>query len=211
MLITLSRQYASGGSEVARLVAEALGWTVVDDDFVREVAQRAGLPLEEVALLEERAPTFLERFARSTALASPELFMPATGGIEEFDEDKLIKITRSLVAELAHEGRVVMVGRAAAAVLEREQDAMHVQLVAPRSVRVQTAIERLGIDPKEAPRMVDERDRNRERYHKEYYERDWADATNYHMVLNTALLGYDGAANLIAAHARALGWADAAG
>lgn len=211
MLITLSRQYASGGSEVARLVAEALGWTVVDDDFVREVAQRAGLPLEEVALLEERAPTFLERFARSTALASPELFMPATGGIEEFDEDKLIKITRSLVAELAHDGRVVMVGRAAAAVLEREQDAMHVQLVAPRSVRVQTAIERLGIDPKEAPRMVDERDRNRERYHKEYYERDWADATNYHMVLNTALLGYDGAANLIAAHARALGWADAAG
>ncbi|MEE8313700.1 MAG: cytidylate kinase-like family protein [Myxococcota bacterium] len=210
MLITLSRQYASGGSEVARLVAEALGWTVVDDDFVREVAQRAGLPPEEVALLEERAPTFLERFARSTALASPELFMPATGGIEEFDEDKLIKITRSLVAELAHEGRVVMVGRAAAAVLEREQDAMHVQLVAPRSVRVQTAIERLGIDPKEAPRMVDERDRNRERYHKEYYERDWADATNYHMVLNTALLGYDGAANLIAAHARALGWADAA-
>ena len=210
MLITLSRQYASGGSEVARLVAEALGWTVVDDDFVREVAQRAGLPPEEVALLEERAPTFLERFARSTALASPELFMPATGGIEEFDEDKLIKITRSLVAELAHEGRVVMVGRAAAAVLEREQDAMHVQLVAPHSVRVQTAIERLGIDPKEAPRMVDERDRNRERYHKEYYERDWADATNYHMGLNTALLGYDGAANLIAAHARALGWADAA-
>ena len=211
MLITLSRQYASGGSEIARLVAEALGWTVVDDDFVREVAQRAGLAPEEVALLEERAPTFLERFARSTALASPELFMPATGGIEEFDEDKLIKITRSLVAELAHEGRVVMVGRAAAAVLEREQDAMHVQLVAPRSVRVQTAIERLGIDPKEAPRMVDERDRNRQRYHKEYYERDWADATNYHMVLNTALLGYDGAANLIVAHARALGWAGAAG
>ena len=211
MLITLSRQYASGGSEVARLVAEALGWTVVDDDFVREVAQRAGLPPEEVALLEERAPTFLERFARSTALASPELFMPATGGIEEFDEDKLIKITRSLVAELAHEGRVVMVGRAAAAVLEHEHDAMHVQLVASRSVRVQTAIERLGIDPEEAPRMVDERDRNRERYHKEYYERDWADATNYHMVLNTALLGYDGAANLIAAHARALGWAGAAG
>ncbi|MEE9278601.1 MAG: cytidylate kinase-like family protein [Myxococcota bacterium] len=211
MLITLSRQYAAGSSEVARLVAEALGWNVVDDAFVREVAARAGLPLEEVALREERAPSFVERFARSTALSAPELFSAEANAIEEFGEDKLIKITRNLVAELAVEGRVVMVGRAAFAVLERVREVLHARLVAPREQRIRAAIERLGDDPDEAARIVDDRDKNRERYHREYYGRDWNDPTHYHMVLNTGLLGYEGAAELIVAHASRLGWSKGGG
>jgi cytidylate kinase len=209
MLITISRHFACGSSEVARSVATALGWNLIDDSFVGEVAARAGLTPEEVALREERAPTFLERFARSTALASPELFLPATGAIDELGEDKLIKITRSLVSELAAVGRVVMVGRAAGPVLEFEEDAMHTRLVAPRSFRVERVMEARGLGSEEAQRLVDERDRNRARYHREYYDRDWDDPTHYHMVLNTALLGFERAANLIVAHARALGWSSA--
>jgi cytidylate kinase len=209
MIITISRHYACGSSEVARSVATALGWNLIDDSFVGEVAARAGLTPEEVALREERAPTFLERFARSTALASPELFLPATGAIDELGEDKLIKITRSLVSELAAEGRVVMVGRAAGPVLELEEDAMHTRLVAPRSFRVERVMEARGLGSDEAQRLVDERDRNRARYHREYYDRDWDDPTHYHMVLNTALLGFERAANLIVAHAHALGWSSA--
>ena len=206
MIITISRQYACGSTEIAGMVADAMDWNVVDNRFVDEVAARADLPPEEVALHEERAPTFVERFARSTALASPELFLPATGAIEEFGEDKLIKITRSLVAELAVEGRVVIVGRAGAAVLETKEDVIHTRIVAPRDVRIQRAIGRAGHDPAEAPRIVDEWDRNRERYYREYYDRDWNDPAIYHMVLNTERLGFQGAADLIVAHARSLGW-----
>ena len=67
-VITITRQYASGGSEVARLVAGALGWTVIDNEFVDQVAERAGLPAAEVAQLEERAPGLLERLARTLAV-----------------------------------------------------------------------------------------------------------------------------------------------
>src|SRR5205807_9930564 len=74
-VITITRQYASGGSEVARLVAGALGWTVIDNEFVEQVAERAGLPAAEVAQLEERAPGLLERLARTRAVASPEMFL----------------------------------------------------------------------------------------------------------------------------------------
>ncbi len=211
MIITISRQYACGSTEIARMLADTLGWNVVDNRFVEEVATRAGLPPEEVALHEERAPTFVERFARSTALASPELFLPATAAIEEFGEDKLIKITGSLVAELAVEGRVVIVGRAGAAVLETKEGVMHTRLVAPREVRIKRAIERAGHDAAEAPRIVDEWDRNRERYYREYYDRDWNDPAIYHMVLNTGLLGFKGAADLIVARARGLGWCEAGG
>ena len=211
MIITISRQYACGSTEIAQMVADVLGWNVVDNRFIDEVAARADLPPEEVALHEERAPTFVERFARSTAMASPELFLPATGAIEEFGEDKLIKITRSLVAELAVEGRVVVIGRAGAAVLETKEDVVHTRLVAPREVRIQRAIERAGHNAAEAPRIVDEWDRNRQRYYREYYDRDWTDPAIYHMVLNPGLLGFQGAADLIVSHARSLGWCEAGG
>ena len=111
-----------------------------------------------------------------------------------------------MVAELGRRDRMVLVGRASAAVLARETDALHVRLVASESYRIRNAIERLGVAAADAQRMLDTTDRNRERYHREFYGRDWSDPVLYHMVLNTELLGVDGAAKSIAAHARELGW-----
>src|SRR2546430_16333559 len=71
-VITVTRQYGSGGSDIARLVAERLGWQLVDNQFVEEVARRAGVPPDEVAQREERAPGLLERLARTLAGAPPE-------------------------------------------------------------------------------------------------------------------------------------------
>src|SRR3989449_9959011 len=72
-VITITRQYASGGSEVARLVAAELRWGVVDNEFVDEVARRAGLPPDAVAQRDERAPGLLERLARTLAAGAPRL------------------------------------------------------------------------------------------------------------------------------------------
>src|SRR5207249_10878179 len=73
----ITRQYASGGSEIGRLVVERLGggWTLIDNEFVDQVARLAGLPRDEVARHEERAPGLLERLARTLAVASPEMFI----------------------------------------------------------------------------------------------------------------------------------------
>ncbi|MDX1383705.1 MAG: cytidylate kinase-like family protein [Thermoanaerobaculia bacterium] len=206
MLITISRQYAAGGSEVARLVAEGLGWTLIDNELVDRVAERAGVSREEVAAREERAPSFIERLARLTALELPELFLPTADAIEEFGEGHLVKITRALVEELAAEGRCVVVGRASAAVLARSAETLHVRIVAPKGDREAAAVERLGIAPDEVRTVVEEKDANRARYHREYYDRDCEDPTHYDMVLNTARLGFDGAAAVIVARARDLGW-----
>src|SRR5213080_260970 len=86
-VITITRQYASGGSEVARLVAAALRWEVIDNEFVDEVARRAGLPPDAVAQREERAPGLLERLARALAAGSPELFI-ATAGVPRVEPDE---------------------------------------------------------------------------------------------------------------------------
>jgi cytidylate kinase len=208
MLITVSRQYGAGGSEVARRVAAELGWRVVDNELVEAVAARAGVPPAQVAEREERVPSFVERLARTLAASAPELFPASVSGgtLPQLQEADLVRITESVVAEAAAKGRLVLVGRAAPAVLAQERDSLHVKLVASRPYRIRAAAERLGVDPQKAAVVVDESDSTRDRYHRQYYHRDWNDPVLYHMVLNSEALGLDGAAGLIVARARALGW-----
>ncbi len=208
MLITISRQYGAGGSAVAAKVAEELGWRVVDNELVQRVAARAGLAPEDVAVREERVPTFIERLAQTVVAATPELPVPpaAGGTVDALSESDLVRITERVVQEIAAEGRVVVVGRAAPAVLARQADALHVKVVAPRDYRIRIAAERLAVPREEAARILDTTDKMRARYHREYYDRDWSDPVNYHMVLNTGTLGVDGAAGVIVGRVRELGW-----
>jgi CMP/dCMP kinase len=210
MIITISRQYGAGGSEVARRVAAVLGWRVVDNELVQEVATRAGLPAADVAEREERVPSFAERLARTLAAATPELFAVRVPGgtVPKLQETDLVRITETVVEELAAKGRVVLVGRAAAAVLARERDSLHVQLVASRPYRIQAAAERLSLDQEHAAATVDETDGMRARYLRQYYRRDWYDPVNYHMVLNTGILGLDGVTEVIVGEARRRGWVE---
>ncbi|HXF96683.1 MAG TPA: cytidylate kinase-like family protein [Gemmatimonadales bacterium] len=209
-LITVTRQYGSGGSEVARRVAEELGWTLIDNAFVDEVARRAGLPPDEVAQREERAPGLLERLARTLAVASPEMFLAggAAGGVPPVDADEatIVKMTERVIAEAAQEGRAVLVGRGAQAILAQRENALHVYVVAPKPWRERAAAARLGVDPAHAAKVVEETDAQRDRYVKTYYGRHRQEVTNYDMVLNTERLGIEGAAKLIVAEAGRRGW-----
>lgn len=206
MVITISRQYMAGGSDVAARVAEALGWTVIDDALIDAVAERSGFSPEDVQSLEESVPSFMERFAQSSALSSPENLLSTPNAIDGPATVKLAHVTREVIEEFGRQDRLVFVGRAAAAVLTGERDAIHVRLVASLEFRVHEAIDRLGLGEQEARSEVEERDRGRERYHKELFGRDWSDPVNYHLVLNTEVLGRAGAAELVVARARSLGW-----
>ena len=207
MLITVSRQFGAGGSSVAARVAEALAWRVVDNELVERVAARAGLTPEDVASREGRAPTFIERLAQAVVAGTPEIPVPPeSGGVTSLAESHLVRLTERVVEEIAAEGRVVLVGRAAPAVLARETNALHVQVVAPRAYRIQTAAARLGVSAEQAARIMDDTDKSRARYHREYYDRDWTDPVNYHMILNTGALGLDGAARVVVQRAEELGW-----
>lgn len=206
-VITITRQYASGGSDVARLVAAQLGWTVIDNEFVEEVARRAGLPAEEVAQREERAPGLLERLARTLAVASPEMFIAtATAPPVEQDEATIVKVTERVIAEAAAHGRIVLVGRGAQAVLAQRPDALHVYVVASKPWRMKLAVERLGVDPARVEKVVDETDRRRDQYVKTYYGRRRQDVANYDLVVNAERLGIDGAVAVIVGEAKRRGW-----
>ena len=206
-LITITRQYASGGSDVAQLVAKALGWTVIDNEFVDEVARRAGLPRAEVAQREERAPGLLERLARTLAAASPELFITeAAVSDAERDETAIHKMTERIIHEAAIEGRAVVVGRGAQALLARRPDALHVYVVASKPWRMKLAVDRLGVDPASVEKVLDETDKRRDQYVKTYSGRVRRDVENYDLVVNAERLGIDGAATVVIAEAKRREW-----
>ena len=122
-------------------------------------------------------------------------------------EEDLVRITERVVEEVAAEGKVVLVGRAAPAVLARERDAIHVKVVRPaRLADPDRGGAARRVARRRRPAVTDDTDRNRARYHRQYYQRDWHDPANYHLVLNTAALGLDGAAEVIVGRAKALGW-----
>ena len=187
---------------------ERLGWTLIDNEFVDQVAHLAGLSPDDVARQDERAPGLLERLARTLAVASPEMFI-STGGSPPpvaSDEELIVKMTERVIAEAASEGRVVLVGRGAQALLATRANALHVYVIASKPFRKKVAVERLGVDPATVDRIIDETDQQRDQYVKSHYGRDRQDLTQYDMVLNAERLTFEGAAELIVAEIRRRGW-----
>ena len=206
-VITISRQYASGGSSIAGLVARRLEWTLIDNEFVDRVAAKAGVPAEEVAQREERVTGLMERLARALAVSSPELFVttgetPTAGPSKE---DELVKVTERVINEAVQHDHVVLVGRGAPAYLAERSDTLHVYIVAPRETRITRAMERLNVPRKEAEKTLDDIDRGRRDYVRQYYGREWDDPSNYDLVINTGKFDYEAAADVIVRAAGKLG------
>lgn len=202
-IITISRMFASGGSEVAARVAAALGWQLLDNAFVDAVAERLGVPPAEVEELEERVPSLVQRLAATLALGAPELLPGPASATLPLSEERLVEVTKRIIDEAVARGHAVLVGRGAQSVLAERADVLHVFCYAPRTALIRNAARRFGITENEAERMVDETNHQREQYVRTYFKRAWAAHENYHLCLNTAWLGLDGAAEIIVRLARA--------
>ncbi|HYD51857.1 MAG TPA: cytidylate kinase-like family protein [Gemmatimonadaceae bacterium] len=200
-VVTVSRLFGSGGGEVAHRVADALGWTLLDNAMVDAVAERLGVPVTEVSEREERVPSVVERVTRALTLATPQ-WTPAVADDRQPDESDIIEVTRRVIDEAVQHGPCVVVGRGAQCVLAERGDALHVLCHAPRPALVRRVAARLGVTDAEAERQVLETNRQREHYVRRHWQREWLSARNYHLCLDTEWLGIDGAAHVIVELAR---------
>ena len=200
-VITISRMYGSGGSEVAAHVAQALGWELYDNAVVDAVAQRLGLSRAEVSARDERVPSMVERLATTLSLATPES-MPVIPETSLPTEEALLQVTRRVIEEAVQRGPAVVVGRGAQSLLAQRTDALHVFCHAPRAFLVEYAIQHDHVAAHEAERHVIDANRQREQYVKRHWNRNWLHPENYHLCVNTAWLGIDGSAELVVEVAR---------
>ena len=200
-VITISRMFGSGGSEVAELVASALGWTLLDDAVIDAVAARLGVAPAEVKAREERVPSLAERLVDTLSLASPELAPVNPSGLPP-SEAELVGVTHHVIEEVVQAGPAVLVGRGAQCLLAEREDALHVFCYAPHTALVRRTAERLGLTRADADRRVTETNRQRERYVRRHWNRAWRDPGNYHVCIDTEWLGVPEAASLIVRLAR---------
>jgi cytidylate kinase len=207
-VITISRQFGSGGADIAKLIGQQLGWTVIDNEFVDLISQGSGLPASEVERLDERVPGLLERLAQALSLASPEVFVvtgetPTTGPTPE---EEVVKVTERVINEAVKHDNMVLVGRGAQAYLAQRDNVLHVFIAAPREVRIHRAMERLGVERKEAEKTLDNVDSSRRHYVKTHYGRDWGNPADYDLVLNSERLSFQEIADLVVGAVRMRDW-----
>lgn len=201
-IVTVSRQYGSGGSEVAERVAKALDWTLYDNAVVEEVAARLRMTPAEVSAREERVPSLVERMASAMALGVPEV-MPVVGEMATVpSEERMVMVTKRVIEDAVKAGPAVLVGRGAQCMLARRSDALHVYCYAAEEDLIRYVIENLGVPAAEAQKKVTETNNQREAYVRLHWKRNWRDVANYDLCVNTASLGLDGAARLVTEVAR---------
>ncbi len=201
-VITISRVYGSGGSEVAQRVASALGWSLLDNDIVDAIAERSGLTRAEVSAQDERVPSLVERLASALSLGSPEMLPPVPTGPMETTEERVVAVTQRVIEEALQAGPAVFVGRGAQCLLAEREDTLHVFCYAPRAALRRYAMETFKVGADEADKIVADQNKQREQYVRRHWNRNWLAHENYHVCLNTAWLGLDGAASLVVEIAR---------
>jgi cytidylate kinase len=200
-IITVSRLYGSGGSEVAAVTAKLLGWSLLDNSVVDAVAARMGLSAAEVRDREERVPSLVERLTSAMAMGTQEWAAPIAAAKRPTDE-QLIEVTRHIIEEAIAAGPVVVVGRGAQEMQAEREDSLHVFCYAPRKALIARTMQREGVGAEEAARLVDSTNKERDQWVRLHWERDRRALENYDLSVNTSRLGIEGAAQLIVSAAK---------
>lgn len=206
-VVAISREIGAGAAEVAQQVATRLGAQVIDRRIIDEIARRLRIPEEEAEALDETTASLLERLLTSMAqtsfdslaAGSPE-WTPPHPDDPAFDIRRASRrITEEVIKAAARTGKVVIVGRGAAFLLQDDPSVLRVFLRASPTARTAAVMKSLGLDAKAAERRVKESDVNWGAYVRDVYHRDWRDPSNYDLILDTSRLGSEAAARAILA------------
>jgi CMP/dCMP kinase len=203
-IVTISREFGSGGSEIAERVANSLGWQLYDNSMVDAIAARLGISVAEVSAREERLPSLGERLASAISLTTPSFVPSVSDAAAAPSEERIVEVTRRVMEEAVSAGPAVLVGRGAQCLLALRSDALHVFCYAPASALIASTMAAHRLNADDARRMVMDMNAKRAEYVRRYWQRDWRDFANYHLCVNTAWLGINGAADLITRAARRL-------
>jgi cytidylate kinase len=194
--VTLSRQYGSGGGEIATRLARVLGWKLVDHEAVVQVAQELGISVEDAEAWDEHGESLGMRLLNGLSLLQPAT-ANAMQTIAVPNDPIYHEVMRSVITEALTTGHVVIVGRGSQVLLNERRDILHVRVVAPPEQRITYVMQREGLSHEEAQARVNYKDNGRARYLQAQYHQDPSNPLLYDLVINTAILSLDSAVQLI--------------
>lgn len=196
MIITIGRQYGSGGRFIGQKVAQALGYAFYDKEILTMTAEREGFSVPAVRQYDE---------ALTSSLLYGTYLTTASSGADVLPLNQKLAIAQfDVVRRIARDGNCVIVGRCADYVLRDTPHCLHVFIHASPEARKARAIEHFGIAPELAEKTIKKQDKRRADYYEFFTQKRWGDARTYDMTIDSGKFGVDGAAEAIVAMVRLL-------
>ena len=183
IIITLSREYGSGGRYIGKLVAEKLGIKLYDKEFITEIAEETGLSEEYIKENEQKR--------ENLSILNNGYYFGLNNADELFiKESKLIK-------KVADEESCVIVGRCADYILRNREDVLKIFVYSDMENKIERATKFYGLNKESAKKEINRIDKLRANHYKYYTENDWRDSSNYDICINSDALGVERASEII--------------
>ena len=196
-VITIGRQFGSGGRYVGKLLAEKLGIPYYDKQLLAEAAKDSGI-CEELFEDHDEKPT---RSLLFSMVMGMQMHSDTAGVYMDMPLNHKIFLAQfDAIRRIASEGPCVIVGRCADYVLRDKKNAVHVFVKADMPSKVERAVTYYGVDRMKAEETIRKADKQRASYYSYYATSDWGDINNYDLCVDTGKLGVDGAVELICRH-----------
>ena len=193
-IITITRQYGSGGHDIGKALAEKLNIPFYDKELITLAAKESGINPELFEHVDEKATNSL-LYSLSMGLYNYGNGFSSMGDLPI--NDQLYILQHKIIKQLAEKGPFVVVGRCADYVLRYNDNVVKVYIYADIEHRTQRAIERQKIDPARARQAVLKADKNRANYYSFYSGKKWGFADNYDLCINSTFLTTEQAVNII--------------
>ena len=194
IIITIARQYGSGGKTIGYMLAKELGIPCYSREILEKASEESGINVVLFNQADEklkRSPKFL----LSTNVYSGELLPPES---REFTSDQnLFNYQAKVIKDLAAQSSCVMIGRCADFVLKDSSNVVSVFVHASPEFNLQQALERSSMTPREMEKFIARTDKYRGDYYKYYTGREWSDARNYDLCINSGRLGFERSTEVI--------------
>lgn len=191
-VVTIGRQFGSGGREIGKKLAEKLGIAYYDKELIDETAKKEGLSKTLVETYDEK-PT-----GRFTFAMDSFGFNYMKTGMEVPIGVQVASVQFNVIKELAQRGPCVIIGRCADYVLGKEENALHVFVHAPLEVRIERICKRYNLAGDNAKKAILSIDKSRAAYYNYYTDQKWGDMRNYHLTVDSGDVGIAGAVEVIA-------------
>ena len=193
-IITIGRQFGSGGKEIGIRVAKELGIPFYDKELLQEAAKKSGLCEKIFFFFDERSKSLMY----SIAMDSYTFALPGTGAGDSL-EQQVYLATFDTIRHIAAQGPCVMIGRCADYALADDPNHLSLFIYAPMDVRIQRVAKRQNITPEEARKLIIKTDKRRASYYEYYSSQKWGAVGSYDFCLDSSYLGLGGTVELIQA------------
>ncbi len=185
-IITIAREFGSGGSIIAGILASRLGWTLIDQIFIDQVAGQMKLEPKLVERWDECVDTWFYRTVHALWRGGYEGTVTATSEEGVLDAELMARLAARTIEQAAGIGQCVIVGRGAQCILRHRKDVFHVFVYGPWREKIQRVRHRFG-SAVNADEMLRERDRQRVAYIRRHFEQEWCDRRLYHLLVDSCV------------------------